>query len=140
MDAFVHLEEAEPGDPGQLSGASLYLLDDTVSVELDAKQRDGSQLTHCLGYVEYPDLDLQAWPVLPEIAEPAANSDFSTTSESVFWIPLREFYGDTHGFSGARLEISRGELRVLSGSHIFGVLRGRPLADFVECVRSRQPR
>ena len=51
VDVFARLEELDPGDLGQLSGCSLRILaSGPLTAEVDALQRNGDRLSHCLGY------------------------------------------------------------------------------------------
>ncbi len=126
VDLFVRLEEEDAGDPGQLSGAALRILDTGSSMyvvaETAAPQRDGSMHSHCWGA-----LDAQAAAVL--ITPPA--DGVSTI------VPLRD---PAERFTGAWIEISaeeERELRLLLPTHVFGVLRGPGVVVFLRALETR---
>ena len=134
IDAYVRLEEANPGDPGQLSGISIHLIGVATGVILavygDAIQCDGTISTgHCFGYVGSTELTA--------LVEADANSPITA-----IWIPLRELNAPmNHGpLSGCVLELRGGPtaaLRVCYGAHILGVLYGNLLTAFLSCLRLR---
>jgi hypothetical protein len=134
-DLYVRLEELDPGDPGQLSGAVLRIMSGGKYVIFNAEigealQRDGSRITHCLGTLHYEELASLA------AADPSDCSDSEV-------VPLRELYSwaDRGAFSGADLILFAGEdpeLQLRFGAHCLGVLRGEPLAKFLACLRMRR--
>jgi hypothetical protein len=131
-DLFVLLEEGYAGDPGQLSGISLRISGSgrftTLTAEGASPQRDGSQLSHCWGYLQGAELAL-------------VGAD-SKDAEAGFSIRLRELYPEVKpdSYSGAHLALCAGEnpeLQVCFGTHCMGVLRARLLTRFLKCVRQR---
>jgi len=134
VSIFVHLLEADPGDPGQLSGCQLRILEGQaprLTVETDAIQRDGSVMTHSLGYLDCEGLGGVIAPVF------RGRSEFAT--------PLRELHFPErfYGQSGVSLLLVNTcdsqvqELRIEVLGHIFGVLRAPILTGFLDCLRSR---
>jgi len=129
---FVRLEELDPGDPGQLSGAALHIIDSAQWTYVDAEigntaQPYGGETTHCVGYLKGEDLHRLA------LADP---SDFRDR----FSVALRELYCGSVGFSGATLILFAGEapeLRLCFGTHCLGVLRGDLLGRFFDSLRRR---
>ncbi len=131
VDVFVRMEEQFPGDPGQLSGTCLRVLDHgecaTLNVEVDALQRNRRMGSHCLG-----------WLNANEVAFLASAPDCASLS-----FDLRELYDreqDEDIFNGLSLSMRGGSdarMRVRFGRHSFGVLTGKLLADFLEVVRQR---
>jgi hypothetical protein len=126
-DFFVLLEEMYPGDPGQLSGTSVRIMQSgkhtILNAEVTSAQRDGTLLSHCYGYLNGAEL---------------AHIAVAKT----FQLRLRELYPEVRPgrYSGAILTLSAGshpELQVCFGNHCLGVLRGRLLARFLDCVRQR---
>ena len=100
-----------------------------LSAEMDAIQRDGSMLTHCIGIARFEDVT----PLL----------EVDTTSVTSFAsLRLREFEFDEYCEqpSGARLEFIGGDdakLSVFFGYHIFGILPEPSLSAFLNCLRLR---
>jgi hypothetical protein len=122
VDVFARLEEADPADPGQLSGCSLRIMNCgsvQLRVDIDANQRDGSRHSHCLGEVD--DRDLSS----------IADADLANEADS-FSIPAFP--------AGVFLVLAAGaepEMSVCIRAHCLGVLRGRALAAFLGCLRTR---
>ena len=130
-ELYVRLEELFPGDPGQLSGISLRIMESgkftVVSAEGASPQRDGSQLSHCYGW--------RYGAELPHVTDP-------TDDEAGFCVRLRELYPkiSPESYSGVSLILFAGEnpeLRISFCNHCLGVLRGPLLSTFLECVRLR---
>ncbi len=132
-EVYVRLEELYPGDPGQLSGASLRIMDSgkftALNAECSSLQRDGSQLAHAYGCLSAEDL------VCVGAADP-------TDAGAGFFLRFLETFPRIRPerYSGASLILVAGgepELRVCFGNHCLGVLRGQLLTTFLACVRQR---
>lgn len=133
IDAYVRLLEADPADPGEQSGLALHIMEAgdnlCVSASMEGRQPNGTITSHCLGILRFEDVT----PLVD--AEPR-----SVTTP--IRIGLREFYFDEYaeGLSGATLELIGGrnpEMRVVIGSHIFGVLCGALVTVFLYCLSAR---
>jgi hypothetical protein len=129
-DLYVLLEEAYPGDPGQLSGVRLQLAhsgeDAFLNVVFAAPQPNHPDGSHTFGLLDAAELASLA----------------SLSREESCRFNLHELYSEDTGraFSGATLSLRGGEnpeLRVKFGHHCMGVLRGEALAMFILCVRAR---
>jgi hypothetical protein len=123
VDVFARLEELDPGDPGQLSGCSLRILDfDRLTAETDAIQRDGTRFSHCIGFVDAEEF------------APMCLADRTVSLE----IALREL--GSRAYSGVWLTLTPGDEPTLTAHtphHTFGILRGRHLKLFLGCLRTR---
>jgi hypothetical protein len=131
-DLYVRLEELDPGDPGELSGAVLRISASGADVAVSAGfgevlQRNGGRTSHFLGFSQAPDLDSLVAAVLD-------------TPEN----DVREFClldgRQANGLSGARLVLFTGkdpELQLCIASHSLGVLSGDLLRVFFNCLRKR---
>ncbi|MBZ5584243.1 MAG: hypothetical protein LAQ30_18920 [Acidobacteriia bacterium] len=132
-DVFVQLEELHPGDPGQLSGTVLRIMEAgryaSLQAEIgDVQQPYGGRATHCLGYLGAGEL--------------AQLADDAESGEALFTRPLRELYPCVlpNALSGARLIFvggDRPEMQLCFGAHCLGVVRGQLLKTFLRCARMR---
>jgi hypothetical protein len=132
IDLFVSLEEADPADPGELSGARLWISDagDYVCLSAgigDTLQSSGDRTSHLLGFVE--------GPVVSVIA-----SRDPRNPEDGFTVRLQNAQnGRTFGWM--RLELLAGgddpQLALYLADHCLGVLRGDLLQAFFRCLRIR---
>jgi hypothetical protein len=115
-----------PADPGQLSGAVLYLLQAGPHTCIHASL--ASESRHILGYFNAASIRR-----LVDEAETGASIAMG----------LREYYpvdSSQDRFSGATLALSGGdspEARLCFGAHCLGVLRGDLLAKFLKCAAIR---
>ena len=126
---FVMLEEMHPADPGELSGAALWVGEKGREVIFNAELVKGrgpaGLMGHCLGY-------LPAWLASACAAQARENREN-------LQVGLYELYSDATGgrYSGASLRSECGEnpeLQLWFGEHCLGVTRGPLLAAFLDCV------
>jgi len=135
VDLVSRLEEVDPADPGILSGASLRIMDigpqTRLTAEIDAIQRDGTRLSHCIGTSDDP--------------APLIENDLTSSAEKPvqLWLRELEYRPRTGVYSGATIQLFGGEapeLLVCVGPHAVGVLRGRSLTAFLDSLNFRLSR
>jgi hypothetical protein len=127
MDLFVSLEEAEPADPGELSGAKLWIHERGAGTYVsagigDTLQPMGYRSSHWLGWLDASKTAALAL---------AAGRGFS--------VPFAE--ARRPRWQSIWLHFSPGEnseLNLEISGHSLGVLRGEPLARFLDCIRKRR--
>lgn len=132
VELSAQLTELYPGDPGQLSGASLRIVDSGEYGMLNAQIGDQVQTAHCVGYL-FPK-------EVAHLAERACRGENCT-------VPLHEMCSAepdqcnrTDLFSGATLAFFGGEdasLRLCFGGHCLGILTEHLLTAFLACMRIR---
>lgn len=130
MEIFVRLEESEPADPGELSGARLHICEygqwTVLGVTIgDTLQPQGYRTGHQLGWVRAEAL-AEIAPTTPRTAV----EDFS--------VPVTDSQDETR--YRAWLMFSAGEnpeLRLNLYGHCLGVLRGEVLNSLFMCLRRR---
>jgi len=130
MTLFVRLEEFAPADPGELSGARLYISDRGTDTHVSASigdnlQPGGHRTSHYLGWLSGEDTSSVA------LADP-------TAADEAFCLGFREGEGGPQDrillmFSGAKAQMS-----IEIAGYCLGVLRGELLARFLTCVRRRR--
>jgi hypothetical protein len=124
------MEELNPADPGELSGARLYIHDRGTETIISAGIGDnlqpcGYRNSHYLGSLSHEDTSSVA------LADP-------TAADEVFCLGLREGDGGPEDrillmFSGAKAY-----MHIEIAGYCLGVLRGELLARFLTCVRKRR--
>jgi len=130
MDLVVRLEEFAPADPGELSGARLYLhasgADTRISAGIgDNLQPGGYRISHYLGSLSGEDTSSVA------LADP-------TAADEAFCLGFREGDGGPQDrillmFSGANTK-----MHIEIAGYCLGVLQGELLVRFLTCVRKRR--
>ena len=130
-DLLVRLEAAYPGDPGELSGLILRIMDSGKYVRLNAEfgapQRDGRVGSHCFGSMDASELHS-----LVAFAQAGRTVGFA----------LHDLYAAESGteFSGVMLTLSGSSdrsIRIGVGSHCMGVLTGSSLDCFLRFAEAR---
>ncbi len=130
-DLFVRLEELDPADPGLLSGALLrisqygeFML---LRADIEAFQRGGQRLPHCLGCLD--------------AAHVAAIASFDPHDEDGgFRLRMADLI-IPEALSPVDLELIAGgnpELRLYIGGHCLGVLNGDLLLRLFSSLRMRR--
>lgn len=132
IELFVRLEEQFPGDPGQLSGAVLRIIDAGESIYLHASigntlQPYGGSTPHWLGSMDTRDVK--------RLASFDPNGDDCESEAAPFTDP--RIQGQPWALWAVLYPGDAPELRLESGGHSFGVLRGELLSRFFNCLRQR---
>lgn len=135
-DLFVRLEELDPGDPGELSGAVLRIGDSEEDLSIsatigDVLQRDGSRTSHLLGFME-----AEGMLRLASLDPIGGERDFAVfftgnlchPEGAYFAVGLVLYPGDSP------------ELHLNAGRHCLGVLRGELVSKFFACLGERLAR
>jgi hypothetical protein len=127
---FARLQEMNPADQGELSGAVLRILDGGNDIGLNAElgdtiQRGGYRTHHLLGWLDADDT----------IRIASRNPD---TEEEDFSVCFHD--SQDQAYSRTWLSFCAGkapELRLEIAGHCLGVLRGKLLVRFFDCLRMR---
>jgi hypothetical protein len=135
VDLFIRLEELCPGDPGELSGALIRVMNGgkfaSLNVSIgDTLQPYGDRTAHWLGYLDADELMQFTTQVLTGRIAKAR---------------LREFYQETnpYAFSGVELiflgsdGLIAPQICVQLGTHCLGILRGERVMRFFQCAQHR---
>lgn len=135
-DVYVRLEELNPCDLGELSGARLTISENGAWLNVSARIGDtlqprtvapeGFRTTHLLGFVQGDETA----PLLS--FDPARGGDS-------FAVTLQD--ADDPDYSAVRLILfaneGKSQLRLYLSTHCLGVLNGDLLARFFQCLRRR---
>ncbi|MDR3701999.1 MAG: hypothetical protein P4L56_20290 [Candidatus Sulfopaludibacter sp.] len=135
IDVYVRLEELDPCDPGELSGARLIISDRGAELIVSAGIGDtlqpttvapkGFRTSHLLG-------STKRGGVAPML-------DFEPTSGDSFFITLQD--AGRADYSAVRLVLfwdeDEPQLRLYLANHCLGVLSAVSLVRFFECLRMR---
>ena len=127
---FVMLEEMYPSDPGELSGAALWVGENgeymIFNAELVKGRGSAGLMGHCFGY-------LPAEHAAQFASEAKENREDLRARLFDLYHAAREYR-----YSGAVLRFECGEapeLQLWFGGHCLGVTRGRLMENFLDCVK-----
>jgi hypothetical protein len=129
VEMIARLEESDPADLGDYSGAVLRIIVDGGQVTVaagfgDVLQRGGHRTTHFFGWTDGARLAL---------IDPR-----TITEESSVCLVNPQDYGAHYGCTWlTSVAGETSELRLCISAHCLGVLRGKALAGFFDCLRMR---
>lgn len=133
-DLFVRLEEMDPADLSELTGAILRIGDSGENVCIlatmgDTLQREGHRTSHLLGLISQP-----------LVAAIASHNPRNPEDGFIARFPDSQ---DRQSRSPLQLQLFAGEapeLGLYISSHCLGMLRGELLLRFFDCLRKRSAR
>lgn len=128
VELFVRLEEENPADPGELSGARLHVIDSGACMSLSASIGDvlqpyGERTSHWLGLMG---------------VETVTRLLLAVDNETEFAIYFEAERGKA--WNPVQVQIYAGEnpeLKLRISGHCLGVLRGELLKRLFDCLRKR---
>jgi len=130
-DLFVRMEELDPADPGELSGAELRVHESGQDTQVtagigDTLQPYGYRSSHFLGWL--PSAETCA----------LASADLTAADREPIFVAFRERPDTADNRIWLKLSTGENPAAALDiAGHCLGVLRGDLLVRFLDCIRKR---